>query len=244
MPVIPKAFPPERRRDVVAVAGKTEAPTAHIAKDLVQCRFRMKASLAGAALRNAAPAPLSRQDGGALGPRRFRFGSSSKRCAATDLVGSTGRAGWGDATAESFLAALKNDMYPRQPFPTRARARFAVADHIEVFYDPQCLHPTLGYRTPPRPCPGHRRPPRGVDQPGAPVQDPWHTPRRRQDGVGCVRACRRSMSVWRSSPGVRDRPPVPAIWPKISPSRRATNTGACAAGSGAPAATSIFTARS
>lgn len=114
---MPKAFPSERRRDVVAVAGKTEAPTAHIAKDLVQCRFRMKASLAGAALRNAAPAPLSRQDGGALGPRRFRFGSSSKRCAATDLVDSTGRAGWGNAAAESFLAALKNDMYPRAAVP-------------------------------------------------------------------------------------------------------------------------------
>lgn len=188
---MPKAFPSERRRDVVAVAGKTEAPTAHIAKDLVRCRFRMKASLAGAALRNAAT---------------------------TCTPGSRSRPGRG----------------PDSPSPTTSRCSTTRS---------ACTRRSAT-APPPRPCPGHRRPPRGVDQPGAPVQDPWHTPRRRQDGVGCVRACRRSMSVWRSSPGVRDRPPVPAIWPKISPSRRATNTGACAAGSGAPAATSIFTARS
>jgi transposase len=33
MSVMPKAFPPEFRRDVVAVAGKGEAPIAQIAKD-------------------------------------------------------------------------------------------------------------------------------------------------------------------------------------------------------------------
>ena len=39
-------------------------------------------------------------------------------------------------------------MYHRQAFPDRARARFAVADYIEVFYNRQRLHSTLGYRTP------------------------------------------------------------------------------------------------
>jgi len=38
-------------------------------------------------------------------------------------------------------------MYYRQSFATRARARFAVADYIEVFYNRQRLHSTLGYRT-------------------------------------------------------------------------------------------------
>lgn len=46
------------------------------------------------------------------------------------------------------FAALKNEMYYRQSFPGRARARFAVADCIEVFYNRQRLHSTLGYRTP------------------------------------------------------------------------------------------------
>ena len=35
-----------------------------------------------------------------------------------------------------------------QHFPTRARARITVADYIEVFYNPQRLHSTLGYCTP------------------------------------------------------------------------------------------------
>ena len=39
-------------------------------------------------------------------------------------------------------------MYHRQAFPSHARARFAVADYIEVFYNRQRLHSTLGYRTP------------------------------------------------------------------------------------------------
>jgi putative transposase len=39
-------------------------------------------------------------------------------------------------------------MYYRQSFPTRARARFAVAEYIEVFYNRRRLHSTLGYRTP------------------------------------------------------------------------------------------------
>jgi len=39
-------------------------------------------------------------------------------------------------------------MYHRQRFETHARARFAVAEYIEVFYNRQRLHSTLGYRTP------------------------------------------------------------------------------------------------
>jgi transposase InsO family protein len=63
---------------------------------------------------------------------------------------SVGRTGvcWDNAAAESFFATLKNEMYYRQSFPTRARARFAVAEYIEVFYNRQRLHSTLGYRTP------------------------------------------------------------------------------------------------
>ena len=53
-----------------------------------------------------------------------------------------------NAAAESFFASLKNEMYYRQSFPGRARARFAVAEYIEVFYNRQRLHSTLGYRTP------------------------------------------------------------------------------------------------
>jgi hypothetical protein len=63
---------------------------------------------------------------------------------------SLGRTGvcWDNAAAESFFAALKNEMYYRQTFPSRTRARFAVAEYIEVFYNRRRLHSTLGYRTP------------------------------------------------------------------------------------------------
>ena len=63
---------------------------------------------------------------------------------------SVGRTGvcWDNAAAESFFATLKNEMYYRSTFATRARARFAVAEYIEVFYNRRRLHSTLGYRTP------------------------------------------------------------------------------------------------
>ena len=63
---------------------------------------------------------------------------------------SVGRTGvcWDKAAAESFFATMKNEMYYRHRFANRARARFAVAEYIEVFYNRQRLHSTLGYRTP------------------------------------------------------------------------------------------------
>ena len=71
-------------------------------------------------------------------------------CQAHGVRTSVGRTGvcWDNAAAESFFAALKNEMYHRQAFPSHAHARFAVADYIEVFYNRQRLHSTLGYRTP------------------------------------------------------------------------------------------------
>ena len=63
---------------------------------------------------------------------------------------SVGRTGvcWDNAAAKSFFATLENEMYHRQSFPTRAKARFAVAEYIEMFYNRRRLHSTLGYRTP------------------------------------------------------------------------------------------------
>lgn len=63
---------------------------------------------------------------------------------------SMGRTGvcWDNGVAESFFATLKNEMYHRQRFTTKARARFAVADYIEVFHNRKRMHSTLGHRTP------------------------------------------------------------------------------------------------
>jgi putative transposase len=71
-------------------------------------------------------------------------------CRANDIRTSVGRTGvcWDNAVAESFFAALKNEMYSHHRFDTRARARFAVVQYIEIYYNRKRLHSSLGYRTP------------------------------------------------------------------------------------------------
>ena len=71
-------------------------------------------------------------------------------CESNGFIQSMGRTGvcWDNAAAESFFSSLKNEMFHHQAFPTRARARFAVADYIEVFYNRIRRHSTIGYRTP------------------------------------------------------------------------------------------------
>ncbi len=61
-----------------------------------------------------------------------------------------GRTGvcWDNAMAESFFAALKNELVYRTVFPTREAARRAIAEYIEVFYNRQRIHSALGYKTP------------------------------------------------------------------------------------------------
>lgn len=80
-------------------------------------------------------------------------------CADQQVQTSLGRTGvcWDNAAAESFFAALKNEMYYRHRFDTRARARFAVAEYIEVFYNRRRLHSTLAYRTPFEALTDHRQ---------------------------------------------------------------------------------------
>lgn len=67
-----------------------------------------------------------------------------------DVRLSVGRTGscHDNAVAESWFSMLKNEMYHRQRFATRRRARFHVMQYIEVFYNRQRLHSSLGYRTP------------------------------------------------------------------------------------------------
>ncbi|WP_246958119.1 integrase core domain-containing protein, partial [Brachybacterium sp. Marseille-Q7125] len=55
---------------------------------------------------------------------------------------------WDNAVAESFFSSLKNEMYHHHVFSEHRRARFAIADYIEAFYNRARLHSSLGYRTP------------------------------------------------------------------------------------------------
>jgi transposase InsO family protein len=82
----------------------------------------------------------------------------SRFCTGNQIRTSVGRTGvcWDNAAAESFFATLKNEMYHRQRFDSRARARFAVAEYIEIFYNRQRLHSALDYRTPAEALAGHQ----------------------------------------------------------------------------------------
>jgi len=55
---------------------------------------------------------------------------------------------WDNAVAESFFATLKHDLVFDSDFVTRAQARNAIFEYIEVFYNRQRSHSYLGYATP------------------------------------------------------------------------------------------------
>lgn len=67
-----------------------------------------------------------------------------------DLLQSVGRTGicYDNAMAESFFAALKNELVHRTVYPTREHARQDIARYIEFRYNNRRLHSGLGYRTP------------------------------------------------------------------------------------------------
>lgn len=68
----------------------------------------------------------------------------------SDVRLSCGRTGscHDNAVAESFFATLKNEMYHRESFATRADAKHAVIRFIEAEYNRKRPHSTIGYRIP------------------------------------------------------------------------------------------------
>lgn len=53
-----------------------------------------------------------------------------------------------NAMMESFFSTLRAELTELEVFPTRAAARLAVFDYVEVFYNRQRLHSSLGYLSP------------------------------------------------------------------------------------------------
>ena len=112
----------------------------------------MRTSLVCAAITMAAgrgglqPGAIFHSDRGA----QYTSAEFAAHLGAFNLRGSMGRVGqcWDNAMAESFFAALKNELIYRKVFPTIQKARQAVAEYIEVFYNRTRLHSGLGYRTP------------------------------------------------------------------------------------------------
>ena len=74
----------------------------------------------------------------------------ARSCTGNRVQPGVGRTGacWDTAAAESFFATLKNETHRRQRFDTRAKARFAVAEYVEIFCNRKRRHSSLGYRPP------------------------------------------------------------------------------------------------
>ena len=55
---------------------------------------------------------------------------------------------WDNAPMESFFASLKKELVQGADFATRAEARAAIVEYIEVFYNTKRRHSSLGYVSP------------------------------------------------------------------------------------------------
>ncbi len=69
---------------------------------------------------------------------------------AHDMIQSMSRKGncHDNAVAESFFNNLKNELVHQVTFDNREAAKAAIFDYMEIFYNRQRIHQTLGYQTP------------------------------------------------------------------------------------------------
>jgi putative transposase len=98
------------------------------------------------ARRQPAPGVIHHTDQGAL----YTSGAYQQLMAQTGLVASMSRKGncYDNAVVESFFSTLKNELVHDRDYHTREEARAEVFEFIEVFYNRQRLHQTLGYVSP------------------------------------------------------------------------------------------------
>ena len=112
----------------------------------------MRASLVVDALRMAlearrpGPGLIFHSDRGS----QYTSGEFTALLDAHGIVQSFSRPGecWDNAVSESWFSTLKNELIHRRSWPSRDRARRAIFEYIEVFYNRQRLHSSLGYLTP------------------------------------------------------------------------------------------------
>ncbi|EDT37904.1 integrase, catalytic region [Burkholderia ambifaria MEX-5] len=55
---------------------------------------------------------------------------------------------WYNAPIESFFKTLKVERIYQTCYETRAQARLDIVDWIEGYYNRQCMHTSIDYRTP------------------------------------------------------------------------------------------------
>ena len=98
------------------------------------------------AQRRPAPGLVHHTDQG----RQYATESYRQRLIAHGISPSMSRKGdcFDNACAESFISTLKNELVHHLQFKTREEAQTAIFEYIEVFYNRQRLHQTLGYLSP------------------------------------------------------------------------------------------------
>lgn len=96
--------------------------------------------------RRPRPGLIHHSDQGAT----YTSGAYQRLVSQAGLVVSMSRKGhcYDNAVVESFFSTLKNELVHDQDFLTREEAQAAVGEFIEVFYNRQRLHQTLGYVSP------------------------------------------------------------------------------------------------
>jgi transposase InsO family protein len=69
---------------------------------------------------------------------------------AAGMTGSMSRRGncWDNACVESFFSTLKRELIHQRQYRTREEAQQEIFEYLEVFYNRQRRHSTLGYRSP------------------------------------------------------------------------------------------------
>ena len=75
------------------------------------------------------------------------FGQKARAAGIAQSMGSKGDC-FDNAVAESFFATLKKELIHRRSWPTKTELRTEVFDYIEVFYNRERRHSTLGQRSP------------------------------------------------------------------------------------------------
>ena len=77
----------------------------------------------------------------------FAFGRRLREAGILPSMGAVGTA-YDNAVVESFFSTLKRELVRRERFATRAEARSALFEFIEVFYNRQRRHSTIGMVSP------------------------------------------------------------------------------------------------
>jgi putative transposase len=96
--------------------------------------------------RQPAPGLMHHSDRGV----QYACGAYQEILATEKITCSMSRRGdcWDNAVAESFFATLEWELLEREDWHTHAEARRALFEYLEIWYNRQRRHSSLGYRSP------------------------------------------------------------------------------------------------